>query len=228
MEDQEIQFERYKIAVEQVRYEGKLGWDNFRTFLIAHTIFIGFLLKGAFESQDIYSIESFCVSLIGIWLCIAWWATKERNHAYYIFRMAQARELEPDGWNYFKGKGQKFSDGESVKIEKKPYQIHKLGRKLRKPAATKSILGAFFFAYLYIAIVSFINIDLVDIQILEIIPIALALLGTFFITFALKELKNKKNLIAPSFVCQRPCLIIIGLTMIIISACIQLAIVMWK
>ena len=169
------------------------------------------------------------LSLIGIWLCIAWWATKERNHAYYIFRMAQARELEPDGWNYFKGKGQKFSDGKSIKIQGKCYQIPKLGQKLRKPAATMSILGTFFIVYLYIAIVSFINIDLVDIQILEIIPIALALLGTFFIIFALKELKiSKKNLIAPSFVSQRPCLIIIGLVMIIISACIQLAIVMWK
>lgn len=209
MEDQQIQLERYKIAVEKVRYEGKLGWDNFRTFLIAHSIFIGFLLKDVFESQDIYSIESFCVSLIGIWLCIAWWATKKRNHVYYIFRMAQARELEPDGWNYFKEKGQKFSDGKSVEIQGECYQISKLGQKLRKPAATMSILGIFFIVYLCIAIVSFINIDLVDIQTLEIIPIALALLGTFFITFALKELKiGKKNRVTPSFVCQKPCLII--------------------
>ena len=227
MEDQEIQFERYKIAVEQVRYEGKLGWDNFRTFLIVHTIFIGFLAKDVFERQDTYSVDSLFTSIIGILLCIPWFATKIRNDSYYEFRMAQARELEPDAWSYFKGKGQEFSAGKYVKIQDKSYQIPKLGRVITKPLATEIIIWTFLVVYILIAINSCINMETVFL--LKIISIALTLLCIFFITFALKKLnKSKKNLIAPSFANQIPCLIIVGLIMIIISACIQLAIVMWK
>ena len=227
MEDQEIQIERYKIAVEQVRWEGNLGWDNFRTFLIVHTIFIGFLLKGVFERQDTYSVGSFFIALIGILLCIPWVATKIRNDSYYRFRMAQARELEPDDWSYFKGKGKDFSDGKTVEIQGKPYKIRKLGQVIKKPLATTIIIRTFLVIYILIAISSCINMETVFL--LKIISIALTVLCIFFITFALKKIKQKKkNLIAPSFANQIPFLIIVGLIMIIISACIQLAIVMWK
>ncbi|MCK4822588.1 hypothetical protein KA005_42885 [bacterium] len=172
-----------------------------------------------------------------------------RNHGYYTFRMAQARELEPDDWSYFKGKGQNFSDGKSVEIQGETHKIPRLGRVIKKPLATALIISIFFFVYLFIAISSYINVEIVfsfnnitlaGRQILKIISIALALLGTFFLTFGLKlvqsyskqlnsDLKiDEKKLIAPSFVSQRTYSIIIGLCMIMISASIQLAIVMWK
>jgi hypothetical protein len=116
--------DRYSVAVEQVRFEGHLLWQIFGAFLLAQTVFLAFLLP-AFSQEVLHSRPSVFISaFVGLLLCVPWFATYRRSSDYYCFRMAQARELEPEGWNILRGDGVAFSDGKLVLVGDKPYRVH--------------------------------------------------------------------------------------------------------
>jgi hypothetical protein len=141
MKDENTEIQRYKLAVEQVRYEAYLAWQNFSTYLIVHAILMAFLLRYSFDYESLRSnISVLIASLVGLLLCVPWRTTSLRNSAYHSFRMAQARELEPEGWNYICGRGQEFALGSSVKADGDDHRIPWLGRVLRRPTAAKSIV----------------------------------------------------------------------------------------
>ena len=141
MPDEDKILQKYQIAIETMRYEGQLLWQIFNAFLLAHTVFMAFLLQAAFNLQaGSHNIGSFIAGVIGILLCIPWMATYQRSSEYYIFRMIQAREAEPDGWGFLKDKSEDFSAGKAVQIGNSTYRVNWLARVLRtKRKASRSL-----------------------------------------------------------------------------------------
>lgn len=148
--------DRYNAALEHVRYEGQLLWQIFGAFLLAHTIFLAFLLPSAAESARWHSAPAvFWPCVVGLTLCVPWFATYFRSSAYYMFRMAQAAAAEPSGWNLLKGDGQRFSDGEEVvMIGEKPYRPNWIARHLRTRRSVPMMIWAFVVLYGFLAISS--------------------------------------------------------------------------
>jgi hypothetical protein len=145
---------RYIQALEHVRYHGQTMWQIYSSFLVAHTIFLTVLLQSILGMQinSDHPSGSYLYVIyagIGLGLCILWRATYDRLQSYYIFRMAQAREAEPTGWNLIKGDGEKFSAGEEVIIKGKPYRIKWFPRMLQTGPASW-LIGCFDLAYLVI------------------------------------------------------------------------------
>jgi len=141
-------YDRYRAALEHVRYEGQLLWQIFHAFLLAHTVFLSFLLNSAFRSESSgYQPAVFFPGLLGLFLCLPWFASYLRSSAYYKFRMAQAKETEPEDWNIIGGKGERFSRGLPVTIGDECYRIHWLGRILRTKRSVPALILAFALAY---------------------------------------------------------------------------------
>jgi len=152
MNDESKSMDSYTNALEQVRYEGQLLWQIFSAFLLAHTVFLAFLLQTAFGSgrMNSYHPGVFLASVVGGLLCIPWAASYSRSSDYYTFRMAQAREAEPTGWNLLKGEGEQFSAGRSVKIGTQTHRVSWLGRVLRTKRSVPLLIA--FFALVYLGI----------------------------------------------------------------------------
>lgn len=138
--------ERYRTALEQVRYEGQLLWQIFGAFLLAQTVFLAFLLQTAFSKHG-YQPAVFFPGLLGLFLCLPWLASYLRSSDYYVFRMAQAKEVEPEGWNIIRGAGERFSGGNPVEVGGKSYRVNWLGRALRTKRSVPALVLAFALAY---------------------------------------------------------------------------------
>jgi hypothetical protein len=145
--------DRYAHALEQVRYEGQLLWQIFGAFLLAHTVFMAFLLQSAFNSETPgYQPAVFFPGLVGALLCLPWFAAYTRSSDYYIFRMAQAKAVEPKGWNLVAGQGEEFSDGKPVNVDSKTYRVNPLGRILRTKRSVPLLIIIFLATYLALVV----------------------------------------------------------------------------
>jgi hypothetical protein len=145
--------EHYAHALEQVRYEGQLLWQIFGAFLLAHTVFVAFLLQSAFSNTAPgFQASVFYPAMLGAILCLPWYATYSRSSDYYIFRMAQAKALEPAGWNLIQGQGEQFSAGKPVVIAGERYRVNWLGRMLRTKRSVPLLLLSFLAAYVTLMI----------------------------------------------------------------------------
>ena len=155
MPEEEIKIQRYQIAVENMRYEGQLLWQISNAFLIVHTVFMAFLLQTTFsQNAKCQSYGLFLAGLIGVLLCIPWMASYQRSSHYYIFRLFQAREVEPEGWDILKNKGEEFSSGQKIRIGKSTCQINWLARVLRTKRSVPLLILTFASTYILIAIIS--------------------------------------------------------------------------
>jgi hypothetical protein len=149
--------ERYKVAIEHVRYEGQLLWQIFGSFLLTHTIFMAFLLQAATGNAQIipsYRLGMFIASIAGMVLCIPWAGSYARSSAFYIFRMAQARQVEPKDWTLVGKDGENFSSGNIVILGAEQYQIFWLARIFRTQRSVPFLIFFFFLIYLAFFILS--------------------------------------------------------------------------
>ena len=144
----------YEIAILQMRYEGQLLWQRFAAFLTPHTIFLAFLLH-AVSSQHLplSSPGIFWAAIVGIALCVPWFAVYVRSSAYYKFRIAQAREAEPQGWELLAGNAEKFSAGELVQVRDR-HRMPWLARKLRTEYSGQVMIIMFFIVYLVLVAIT--------------------------------------------------------------------------
>lgn len=147
--------EHYDAAVLQVRYEGQLLWQRFGAFLLPHSVFLAFVLNSASAGQiGHYSFRTFWSSVVGFLLCVPWLAVYMRSSAYYSFRIAQAREIEPAGWHLFGGKARDFSAGKNVTVSSENRRMPWLARRLRTEQAGWSMIFVFFLVYLAVVVAS--------------------------------------------------------------------------
>ncbi|MBA7491467.1 hypothetical protein ES702_02013 [subsurface metagenome] len=143
--------EKYKCFLEQLRYDGGLLWRITGVFLLPNSIFLAFLLTVSFEKERIGSLGIVVAAIIGCVLSFCWLLAYFRSLAFYDFRMAEAREVEPSKWNLLKGKPQEFMNGDTVEIKEYPYVLWlRWYQKLKTRYAVLTIVILFLLTYLFI------------------------------------------------------------------------------
>jgi hypothetical protein len=149
--------QRYSAALDLLGQERQLFWQTFSAFLLAHTVFMAFLLQ-AVSHSDIpsWSPVLWLASWLGFILCVPWLAAQWRTSAYNDLRMAQAREAEPAPWRLLKDISQAFAEGNRVIIEERPFQLPRLIRRLRLRTtySVMALIGLFAVMYVVIAILT--------------------------------------------------------------------------
>ena len=146
----------YYEALELVKAAGSLLWQVFGAFLLAHTVLLAVSLGTALDGGKLvdWRLGAFSAGLLGLLLCLPWWASYRRRSAYYILRMAQAREKEPIGWDLLDGIGKRFSEGEPVMVAGECHQIKGTANWLRTKRGGPSLVIAFALAYVFVIVVS--------------------------------------------------------------------------
>src|SRR5438876_555055 len=106
--------QRYIAALGLLNQERQLFWQTFTAFLVAHTVFMAFLLQMVSRPGILWSWApgAFWASILGCVLSILWLTAHRRTAAYNRLRMAQAREAEPRSWKFLRD-GQSFAHGNS-------------------------------------------------------------------------------------------------------------------
>jgi len=157
MDKKTDRIEKYKVAIELLRFEGEMLWKILSSYMIVNTIILGFIAQVTFEKIDkvVFSYYPICfiAGILGIILIFPWVGTFLRNSDYYHLRMAQAKKAEPKEWKLLKGKGEKFAEGGRVKILNESYQISCLGKLMRNKRAVYILVGIFGLIYLSLIVV---------------------------------------------------------------------------
>ena len=151
MDEQEKDLERYKTAIDLLKYEGEMLWQINTAFMLVHTIFLGFIAQAGMPKDckfDDCNLILIIGGILGLALIIPWYGTFLRNSNYYHFRMAQAKHNEPKNFNLLTPDGKCFADGEKVKIDGDYYQLGPLSVWMKNKCALNWIIIVFTIIYL--------------------------------------------------------------------------------
>ncbi len=153
MQSDEERIEVFKIAHETMRYEGALLWQIFGAFLLIHTVFAGFLAQSEITASSLeFRPGPFFGAVIGLSLCIPWWASYSRNAAHYRYHLARLRELEPEGWHLYGGDGHAFSSGRRVTVFGETHELGWFAQRVRSGRMVPPVILVFCFVYAVILI----------------------------------------------------------------------------
>lgn len=103
--------ERYGWALQLMQYEIQRLWVVFGTFLLAETVLLGAVAQLVVQGARALGLAG---ALMGFVLVIPWWAAVEYARAFYLLRVAQAKELEPHSASLLT-EGHALSQGVPVK-----------------------------------------------------------------------------------------------------------------
>lgn len=147
----------YKTAIDLYKFEGSLSWQIFGIFLVAHAIFVSFLLRSVFTNSGIIYCDSgnFIASIIGFILCIFWLTCRQRNAGYHKFRLAQAKKYEPEEFNIVKGEIEKFGKGKKVKYNDKNLKMSFPANIIKTSFSAGIVIVIFSSFYIFIIIISY-------------------------------------------------------------------------
>lgn len=121
--------DRYQAALTLLNQERQPFWQTFAGFLLAHTVFLAFLLQSlAPGSMRAWRPATCGAGILGLVLCVPWLLAHLRTTAYLRFRVAQVREAEPTEWQLVAGRGQRFAEGEAVSVDGSRNQMPCLAR----------------------------------------------------------------------------------------------------
>jgi hypothetical protein len=142
----------YDLALNNAINEGRILWQSSQAFLVANTVIAGFISQTIFNDNHELIFKSnlgiFFLAIIGLLLTILWYGSYERRSNYYKFRVAQARQREPDNWNLVRGDGKYFSEGDTIEItvdgDKEKYNLGIFG----KIAITNIVMRIFIVIFL--------------------------------------------------------------------------------
>jgi hypothetical protein len=153
--DDEHAMEHFEAARDLLRFESDRLSSVFSAFLLANTVFIGFMLhaatgNGGFPGEPGIAIGG---GLVGLCVSGLWFAAYERNSGAVEVRLARAREIEPDGWELLTGRLHSFEQGEPVTFdgEDRPRRVHGVGR-LQLRSAGRLLILLFVVAYATVAV----------------------------------------------------------------------------
>jgi hypothetical protein len=153
--DAEHATERFAAARDMLRFESDRLSSVFSAFLLANTVFFGFLLHAATNSGGFPGEPGPAVAggLVGMCVSGLWLAAYERNASVLEMRMARARETEPDGWELLTGRPHSFDQGEPVVFDgqDEPMRVKGLAR-LEIRNAGRLLIALFLLLYATIAI----------------------------------------------------------------------------
>lgn len=150
MDQKEGQIEKYKAAVELIKYYNDNLRRSISDFILAHTILFAFILTKNFDAQTVRPNGMFFwVSFFGFVLCLFWYGNCARFRSHRDLRFAQARAAEPEGWNLISGAGKNFSSGKQVVVGGEKIKMSLPGRLVDKIDIFILCLG---FAVIYLII----------------------------------------------------------------------------
>lgn len=147
-----MKLQLYLTAIEEIRHEGDLLWQQFGSFLLVQSVFLAFLLQSTLGENLLIqtNLGSMVSAIIGFLLCIPWYGTFSRTKKFYRFRIAQAKEAEPPNWRFLSERGKNYSEGKEVKIGEQIFKMKWFERKLKPTNSAKIVI--FFFAIIYLSI----------------------------------------------------------------------------
>lgn len=110
-----LSIEKYESALQLAFYEGQISWQM-NVLFVGLNIGIGTMLQD--DLADLKQLETLTIwlSSVGFIINIFWLGTFFRNNKYYKFRMAQARNAEPEIFSLVNNRGYKFSKGKKIDI----------------------------------------------------------------------------------------------------------------
>jgi hypothetical protein len=95
-------------------------WQISNIFLIGNSLIAAIISDNLFDkTESPWGIVS--IALIGLIITIIWLFSIERSRKYYLFRIAQARQREPEKWMLMNGDVEHFSEGLTVEMKGKKY-----------------------------------------------------------------------------------------------------------
>lgn len=147
--------EAYLAALQHLSRAGQWQWQVFAMFLLAHTAFLSFVVKDAFDSCYFFTSrwDFFISGIVGLLICVPWASAHFRTAGYYRLRMAQAKELEPDKWKLLNGEAESFSNGKTAKIGDKTYKLNLLGR-MRTKWSIPYLITIISLVYLFVIVIN--------------------------------------------------------------------------
>ena len=156
--------DKYESAIQLLNYEGQIAWQ-LNLLFIGLNIGIGTIISEQLSHFVKLNPLLIIMGIIGITINIFWLGTFRRNNKYYHFRMAQAREAEPQDWKLLRDRGYRFSKGETIEISedgiKVDDRVHKLDS-FEKFASNKRAIGAAIWLFItgfgVLLLVSFISL----------------------------------------------------------------------
>ncbi len=141
-----IQIEKYKCLIAIFQHDGKNAWNTFIAFLIAQSIIFASTGKSFLELEKCESLANKLLfigtDILGLSTSILLFFIYKRFSKYNEFRIKQLKRDEPDGWEIFKGAGEKFSKGEEVFDVKIPFLYR------RAKVIIPILMGLFIFVYI--------------------------------------------------------------------------------
>ncbi len=112
------ELEKYKIAIDFLKFEATTLWQIFNAFFVAHAIFIGFVSTSFIEGKQQNPIVLLISGFVGLLLAMLWYGTFHANSKWYYFRMnEQAKPAETafiecckdSKWSLLTKDGEKFA-----------------------------------------------------------------------------------------------------------------------
>lgn len=147
----------YKLAHQTVLNEAHILWQSSNIFLVANTLLAAFIGSGLLDPEKniIYKPNPslFLLSIIGLFISVLWWGSYRRTSNYYKFRMAQATQREPEGWNLFDGDGKNFANGDMVEIGTEKYNLG-AGKIFRNHRVVTALAILFIVLYLIVLMIT--------------------------------------------------------------------------
>jgi hypothetical protein len=158
--DDEHAMEHFAAARDMLRLESDRLSNVFGAFLLANTVFIGFLLHAATGNGGFPGEPGVAIVGGSVGLCVSglWLAAYERNAAAVDMLTARARETEPDGWELLTGRPRSFDEGEAVTFdgEEESRRVKGLAR-LSIRSAGRLLISLFIVAYATVAVWGFVD-----------------------------------------------------------------------
>ena len=114
--------EVYPYALNLVIHESDSLWQISNVFLVANSVIAAVIGVNLFSS-GYFSIGYFAISLIGFLLTLVWLFSIERARKYHEFRIAQAKQREPNNWVLVNGDVEEFAKGGTIEIDDKKYNV---------------------------------------------------------------------------------------------------------
>jgi hypothetical protein len=153
--DDEHAIEHFAAARDMLKFESDRLSHTFSAFLLANTVFIGFLLHATTNAGGFPGVPGTAIAggLVGLCLALVWLAAYERSASSLGMRMARARETEPDGWEILSGRPRSFDRGEPTEFdgEDEPLRVTGLAQ-LEIRSAGRLLIALFLVVYATVAV----------------------------------------------------------------------------
>jgi hypothetical protein len=149
----------YEQALSLMEYHTGLLWEEFGVFLLAETVLVGFLgsaLVSAMQTQRLVSenLVVFFGSILGILLCIPWYATFQHNYQYYRLRIEQAKRHESVLGTTLLSEGYMLSSGKALTISGTKLRLPLLARHMPPRRAVPLLISLFAITFLILIIIT--------------------------------------------------------------------------